>query len=89
MKNLDREERQVRASVEAGEWRSASPTARALRRYAALARRTSRKNRRINIRLPEHDLEALQAKALREGIPYQTLVSSLLHKYVTGQLKAA
>ncbi len=51
------------------------------------AARTFRKDRRINIRLSRHDLEALQRRALREGVPYQTLVASVLHKYVTGVLK--
>lgn len=45
-----------------------------------------KKDARINIRLPSKDLRSLQARALREGIPYQTLVASVLHEYVDGQL---
>jgi len=86
---LDKEEKEFLSSVERGEWRSTRPTQAELRRYAKYARATLRKNRRINIRLPQNDLEALQGRALQEGIPYQTLISSLLHKYVTGRLKAA
>ena len=50
------------------------------------ARNTARKDRRVNIRISSHDLELLQARALREGIPYQTLMASVLHKYVHGTL---
>ena len=88
MSGLDKEENRLRASVERGEWKPVGDK-QALRRYAAYARRTLRKNRRINIRLSQNDLEGLQTKAMQEGIPYQTLVSSVLHKYVTGRFRAA
>ena len=55
----------------------------ALRLFATL-----RKDRRVNIRLSSKDLEAIQKPALAEGLPYQTLISSLLHKYASGRLKA-
>ena len=48
---------------------------------------TFRKDRRLNIRLSSKDLEAIQKRALAEGLPYQTLISSLLHKYASGRLK--
>ena len=89
MYRLDKEEKEFLASVERGEWKSTRPTRAELRRHAQYARATLRKNRRINIRLPQNDLEALQSRAVQEGMPYQTLISSLLHKYVTGRLKAA
>lgn len=57
--------------------------------FQAIARNTMRKNRKINIRIAENDLTALQRRAAREGIPYQTLVGSVLHKYVSGFLKEA
>ncbi len=57
-----------------------------LARYGEYAKATFRKDRRINIRISTKDLEALQKRALEEGIPYQTLVSSVLHKYVSGRL---
>lgn len=88
MAKLDKAERGILASLERGEWKSVRD-AKTIRRYVESARQTLRKNRRINIRLSEVDLEALQTRALQEGMPYQTLVSSLLHKYVTGRLKAA
>ncbi|MCX5956446.1 MAG: hypothetical protein NTW51_08570 [Cyanobacteria bacterium] len=55
-------------------------------RLEASARSTATKDQRINIRLTSEDLGALRARALQEGIPYQTLISSVLHKYVCGRL---
>jgi predicted DNA binding CopG/RHH family protein len=55
--------------------------------FQAVARHTVKKNRKINIRISENDLSALQRKAAREGIPYQTLIGSVLHKYASGLLK--
>ena len=57
--------------------------------YQAIAGNTLKKNRKINIRISDNDLSALQRRAAREGIPYQTLVGSVLHKYVSGFLKEA
>ena len=51
------------------------------------AKATFRKDRRLNIRLSRKDLEAIQKRTLAEGLPYQTLISSLLHKYASGRLK--
>ncbi len=57
--------------------------------YRTIARNTMKKNRKINIRISENDLSALQRRAAREGIPYQTLIGSVLHKYASGFLKEA
>ena len=57
--------------------------------YQTIARNTLKKNRKINIRISENDLTALQRRAAREGIPYQTLIGSVLHKYASGFLKEA
>jgi predicted DNA binding CopG/RHH family protein len=57
--------------------------------YQTIAMNTLKKNRKINIRISENDLTALQRKAAREGIPYQTLIGSVLHKYASGFLKDA
>ena len=56
-------------------------------RYSRYAKATFRKDRRVNIRLSSKDLEAIQKRALAEGLPYQTLIASLLHKYAAGRLK--
>ena len=58
----------------------------AIGNYSAAATATFKKNKRVNIRISELDLELLQERALIEGLPYQTLMSSVLHKYVTGRL---
>ena len=57
--------------------------------FQAIARNTMKKNRKINIRISENDLSALQRRAARDGIPYQTLIGSVLHKFASGFLKEA
>jgi len=85
MARLDREERDLLKSVERGEWRSAASKT-ALKRYLHAARRTLKKDQRVNIRISQADLEDLRVRAFEEGLPYQTLISSVLHKYVIGSL---
>ena len=86
MGKLTQEERALRIAVERGEWRSVKDLEKARARYQGYARAMLKKDRRINIRLSQKDLEALQTLALEEGIPYQTLIASILHKYVAGSL---
>jgi len=86
MAKLNREERDLASSVERGDWRSVSGLKAARSRYERYAKATFKKDRRVNIRISSKDLEALQKRALEEGIPYQTLIASLLHKYVSGRL---
>ena len=84
---LDADEKALLDSVEGGEWTSAAGRKRERARYSRYAKATFRKDRRLNIRLWSNDLEAIQKRALAEGLPYQTLVSSVLHKYAAGRLK--
>lgn len=86
---LDTDEKEILESVERGEWRSVKGVKRDLGRYSRYARATFRKDRRLNIRISSRDLEAIQKRALEEGLPYQTLISSLLHKYAAGRLREA
>lgn len=86
MSKLTKEERELLRSVEAGEWESVPDLDKELARYREYAAATFRKDRRINIPISSKDLTALQKRALQEGIPYQTLISSILHKYVAGRL---
>jgi predicted DNA binding CopG/RHH family protein len=86
---LDHDEKDILDSVERGEWRSIKGAKRERNRYARYARATFRKDRRLNIRISSKDLEAIQKRALEEGLPYQTLISSLLHKFASGRLKEA
>jgi predicted DNA binding CopG/RHH family protein len=83
---LDATEKDLIESLERGEWRSAPGSKRVRERYARHATATFRKDRRLNIRLSSKDLEAIQKRALAEGLPYQTLIASLLHKYASGRL---
>jgi predicted DNA binding CopG/RHH family protein len=62
------------------------PTPALLARFAEAAENTVRKDRRINIRLSDHDLAGIQRKAAEQGIPYQSLISGLIHQFVEGQL---
>jgi predicted DNA binding CopG/RHH family protein/uncharacterized DUF497 family protein len=84
---LDADEKELVESVERGEWKSAKGGKRERARHSRYAKATFRKDRRLNIRLSSKDLEAIQKRALAEGLPYQTLISSLLHKYASGRLK--
>jgi predicted DNA binding CopG/RHH family protein len=87
MKDLPKDERELLDSVESGEWRSVKGRDREIAEYRKYAEATFKKDRRINIRISSKDLDALQKRALQEGIPYQTLVASILHKYVSGRLR--
>lgn len=86
MKKLDAYEEDVLAAYDQGEFKSASPTKTDLAKFKAAATATFIKDRRINIRLSSPDLMDIQARALEEGIPYQTFIASVLHKYVSGRL---
>ena len=79
---LDKEEKQLLKEVEAGEWKSVKNLRVELKRYQEIARNTLNKVRNINLRVSEKTLSKLKNKAIDEGIPYQTLASSVLHKYV-------
>jgi predicted DNA binding CopG/RHH family protein len=83
---LDREEKEVLESFERGEWRPAVGQKTARKKYASYAEATFRKDKRVNIRISSKDLEAIQKRAVEEGLPYQTLISSILHKYASGRL---
>ena len=84
-KKLTPEEREILDSYENEEWESIMSEAN-LTKYKAAAQSTFKKDKRVNIRISSKDLELLQERALMEGIPYQTLMSSILHKYVYGSL---
>jgi predicted DNA binding CopG/RHH family protein len=86
MPKIDEYELDVLTTYEKGELKSVATKAE-LAKFKAVARATAIKDRRVNIRLSSGDLGDIQVKALEEGIPYQTLIASVLHKYVTGRLK--
>ena len=85
-KYIDDEERALADSFERGQWKSVKNVFREKRTLRDAARSTLKKDARINIRLSSKDLHDVQTIAAREGIPYQTLLSSIIHKYVSGSL---
>jgi predicted DNA binding CopG/RHH family protein len=85
MTKIDAYELEILRALEKGKLKSVATKAD-LARFKAAARATGIKDRRVNIRLSSGDLSDIQAKALEEGVPYQTLIASVLHKYVTGRL---
>ena len=87
MAKLSKDERGLLKSVESGEWRSVAKKGAERERYREYARAIFKKDRRVNIRISSKDLAAIQKRAVMEGIPYQTLISSILHKYLSGRLK--
>ena len=83
---LQPDELELLASYENNEWLSAKNVKEQKEQYRTYTRATFRKDKRVNIRISEKDLLNLQRRALREGIPYQTLIASVLHKYTSGTL---
>jgi predicted DNA binding CopG/RHH family protein len=73
-------------SYEHDKYRPVSELAKELERYRQYARDTFKKDARVNIRISKKDLESIQKRALEEAIPYQTLMASVLHKYLNGRL---
>ena len=80
---LDREEKEILEAYEKGNFSSIPDLKKEKARYRDYAKSTLQKNKRINIRISERDLIHLQRKAIEEGLPYQTLISSILHKYIS------
>lgn len=83
---LTPEEDDLLASIERGDWRRTGQLAKQKKQLQAAARATVRKDKRVNIRMTARDLVQLQKAAIEEGLPYQTLIASILHKYITGRL---
>ena len=83
---LQPDELELLASFEQNEWQSAKNVKEQKEQYRTYVRATFRKDKRVNIRISEKDLLDLQKRAVREGIPYQTLIASVLHKYTSGVL---
>ena len=83
---LDEEEKDLMESIERGEWRSVKNVEEEKEKAIAAARNTLKKDKRINLRLTQKDYHRIQVKAIEEGIPYQTLISSIIHKYLNGSL---
>ena len=84
--DLDAEEKELLESFEKDEWKPIKGKKKKISHYQQIAKASFKKDSRVNIRMSSKDVHAIQVKAMEEGIPYQTLISSILHKYVTGKL---
>lgn len=84
---LDKEELQILQDFDRGEFESIRHYRKEKQKLEEAARHTLQKDKRINIRISSRDLERIQKRAAKEGIPYQTFISGSLHKLVTGRLK--
>jgi predicted DNA binding CopG/RHH family protein len=85
-KPIDQEEEDLMESIERDEWQPVKNIDQEREKAIEAARNTLKKNKRINLRLTQKDYHQIQIKAIEEGIPYQTLISSLVHKYLNGSL---
>lgn len=83
---LDKNEQEILKSFEQGEWKSVQNVKEEIIKHQQYARNTLKKDKRVNIRISSKVLEEIQALAVENGIPYQTLMSSVLHRYVSGYL---
>lgn len=83
---INKEEQDFLKSFERGEWKSVNNLKERKSDLKNYARTTMRKEKRVNIRISERDLRELQRKAVQEGLPYQTFISSILHKFINGNL---
>lgn len=87
MSKLDQEEREILDAFESDKLKRVNQASQIQKQHTEYASAMFRKDARINIRLSSKDLRGLQKRALAEGIPYQTLIASVLHKYVEGRLR--
>ncbi len=83
---LDKEEKDILDSFERGEWKQVDNVEAEVKKHQEYARNTLKKDKRVNIRISSKVLEEIQALAAENGIPYQTLMTSILHRYVHGSL---
>ncbi len=87
MSKLDAEEQAILEAFESGKAKRAKQSDQTRERHQDYAAALLKKDARINIRLSSKDLRSLQKKALAEGIPYQTMIASILHKYAEGRFR--
>ncbi len=83
---IDKEERDLMESIDKDEWSPIKNIKQEKEKAIMAARNTLKKEKRINLRLSQKDYHQIQIKAIEEGIPYQTFISSIIHKYLNGSL---
>jgi len=86
---LTKEEAVLEKEIEKGEWVAVPDMAEEMKKYQTHAHNALNKIKKINIRMTDWDYNNIKLRAVQEGLPYQTLVSSIIHKYLTGQMKAS
>lgn len=86
MSRLDHEEREILDAYREDRLERIALSREEIEGYREAARASARKDQRVNIRMSSNDLEDLKVRALQEGVPYQTLMASVLHKFVSGRL---
>lgn len=86
---LDKEEKSILEAYDRGDMDLKEASKIEKEKIRVMADNTFRKNRRVTIRLYDHDLKGIQKKAMEKGMPYQTLISSMIHQYIEGDLKEA
>ena len=82
----DKEEQSILDAYEKGKIKARSPSKKEMYDVKTIAKTTFRKNRRITIRLYDHDYQGIQKRAMEKGVPYQTLISGMIHQYIEGDL---
>jgi predicted DNA binding CopG/RHH family protein len=82
----DREEKDILDAYESGSLKLSTPSKKEIESIKAAAKNTFKKDKRITIRLYDHDYKGIQKKAMKMGIPYQTLISGIVHRYIEGEL---
>jgi predicted DNA binding CopG/RHH family protein len=82
----DREEKDILDAYESGSLKISAPSKKEIESIKATAKNTFKKDKRITIRLYDHDYKGIQKKAMEMGIPYQTLISGIVHRYIEGEL---
>lgn len=83
---LSKEEKEILDAYEKGLIKVTTPSKKKIREVKSIAENTFRKDRRITLRLYDHDYKGIQKKAMEMGIPYQTLISGMIHRYIEGEL---
>ncbi len=85
-KPINQEEKDLMESIEREEWKPVKNFNREKDKAIEAARNTLKKDKRINLRLTQKDYQQIQIKAIEEGLPYQSLIASIVHKYLNGKL---
>jgi predicted DNA binding CopG/RHH family protein len=83
---LNEEEKGILDAYDKGELKTSKPSRKEKEKIKSMAENTFRKDRRVTIRLYDHDLKGIQKKAMEKGMPYQTIISAMIHQYVEGNL---